>query len=239
MLLKLDHVSKEYHLGDNVIKALDDVSLAVEEGEFVAIMGPSGSGKSTFLQIASNLASSSSGEIYFKDKDVAHYDEIEQARLRNKEIGFIFQAFNLLPRTSALDNVSLPLMYRGVSSEERKEIAKKMLEKVGLGNRLDNSPAQLSGGQQQRVAIARALVNNPSIIFADEPTGNLDSKSGAEVEQILKDLHKEGKTIIMVTHDEEAGKIAERLVHFMDGKVISDSKRKKKAKKIKTKKKTK
>ena len=239
MLLKLDHVSKEYHLGDNVIKALDDVSLEVEEGEFVAIMGPSGSGKSTFLQIASNLASSSSGEIYFKDKDVAHYDEIEQARLRNKEIGFIFQAFNLLPRTSALDNVSLPLMYRGVSSEERKEIAKKMLEKVGLGNRLDNSPAQLSGGQQQRVAIARALVNNPSIIFADEPTGNLDSKSGAEVEQILKDLHKEGKTIIMVTHDEEAGKIAERLVHFMDGKVISDSKKKKKAKKIKTKKKTK
>ena len=238
MLLKLDHVSKEYHLGDNIIRALDDVSLEVEEGEFVAIMGPSGSGKSTFLQIASNLASSSSGEIYFKGKNVAHYDEIEQAQLRNREIGFIFQAFNLLPRTSALDNVSLPLMYRGISSEERKEIAQKMLEKVGLGNRLDNSPAQLSGGQQQRVAIARALVNDPSIIFADEPTGNLDSKSGAEVEQILKDLHKEGKTIIMVTHDEEAGKIAERLVHFKDGKILSDSK-KKKSKKRTIKKKTK
>ena len=239
MLLKLDHVSKEYHLGDNIIRALDDVSLEVEEGEFVAIMGPSGSGKSTFLQIASNLASSSSGEIYFKGKNVAHYDEIEQAQLRNREIGFIFQAFNLLPRTSALDNVSLPLMYRGISSEERKEIAQKMLEKVGLGNRLDNSPAQLSGGQQQRVAIARALVNDPSIIFADEPTGNLDSKSGAEVEQILKDLHKEGKTIIMVTHDEEAGKIAERLVHFMDGKILSDSKKQKKSKKRTIKKKTK
>ena len=236
MLLKLDHVSKEYCLGDNLIKALDDVSLEVEEGEFVAIMGPSGSGKSTFLQIASNLASASKGEIYFKGKNVAHYDEIEQAQLRNREIGFIFQAFNLLPRTSALDNVSLPLMYRGVASEERKKTAQKMLEKVGLGNRLDNSPSQLSGGQQQRVAIARALVNDPSIIFADEPTGNLDSKSGAEVEQILKDLHKEGKTIIMVTHDEEAGKIAERLVHFMDGKIISDNKnkiRKTKAKKKK------
>ena len=237
MLLKLDHVSKEYCLGDNLIKALDDVSLEVEEGEFIAIMGPSGSGKSTFLQIASNLASASKGEIYFKGKNVAHYNEIEQAQLRNREIGFIFQAFNLLPRTSALDNVSLPMMYRGVSSEERKRIAQKMLEKVGLGNRLDNSPSQLSGGQQQRVAIARALVNDPSIIFADEPTGNLDSKSGAEVEQILKDLHKEGKTIIMVTHDEEAGKIAERLVHFMDGKVTSDSKNK--IRKTKTKKKKK
>ena len=234
MLLKLEHVSKEYCLGDNLIKALDDVSLEVEAGEFVAIMGPSGSGKSTFLQVASNLASASRGEIYFKGKNVAHYNEIEQARLRNREIGFIFQAFNLLPRTSALDNVALPLMYSGVSSEERKEIAKKMLEKVGLGNRLDNTPSQLSGGQQQRVAIARALVNNPSIIFADEPTGNLDSKSGAEVEKILKDLHAEGKTIIMVTHDEAAGKIAGRVVHFMDGKVVDDNK--KKIRKIKAKK---
>jgi putative ABC transport system ATP-binding protein len=230
MLLKLDNVYKEYCLGDNLIKALDGVSLEVEEGEFLAIMGPSGSGKSTFLQVASNLASPTRGEIYFKGKNVAHYNEVEQARLRNQEIGFIFQAFNLLPRTSSLDNVALPLMYRGVESEERDRVAQKMLEKVGLGDRLANTPSQLSGGQQQRVAIARALVNNPSIIFADEPTGNLDSKSGTEVEKILKDLHKEGKTIIMVTHDEETGHIAERLIHFKDGKILSDSKTKKKTK---------
>lgn len=238
MLLKLENVSKEYCLGDNLIKALDNITLEVEEGEFVAIMGPSGSGKSTFLQVASNLASPTKGEIYFKGKNVAHYDEEEQAKLRNQEIGFIFQAFNLLARTSALENVSLPLLYKGVSPEERKTTAKAMLEKVGLGDRLDNTPAQLSGGQQQRVAIARALVNNPSIIFADEPTGNLDSKSGSEVEQILKDLHKEGKTIIMVTHDEDAGKIAKRLVRFKDGVIISDNKKKTKvARRQKTKKK--
>lgn len=222
MLLQLKNVSKEYQIGDNHIKALDDVSLEIEEGEFVAVMGPSGSGKSTFLQVASILSNPSSGKIFLKNKDVTTYNEVEQAKLRNKEIGFIFQQFNLLPRTSALDNVALPLTYAGIGNGEKSRLAKIMLAKVGLADRLKNSPAQLSGGQQQRVAIARALVNNPSIIFADEPTGNLDSKSGDDVKKILKDLHKEGKTIIMVTHEAEDASIAERLVLLRDGKKISD-----------------
>ncbi|MFC1626681.1 ABC transporter ATP-binding protein [Patescibacteria group bacterium] len=222
MLLTLSHVSKKYTLGDNEIKALDDVSLKVQEGEFLAIMGPSGSGKSTFLQVASMLARPSDGNILLKGKDVTSYNEIERAKLRNKEIGFVFQQFNLLARTSALDNTSLPLVYAGLPSSERDKQAKHMLEKLGLGDRLDNSPAQLSGGQQQRVAIARALVNDPSIIFADEPTGNLDSKSGEDIKKILLDLHKEGKTIIMVTHESEDASIAKRLVLLRDGKLVSD-----------------
>ena len=222
MLLQLKNVSKEYQIGDNNIKALDDVSLEIAEGEFVAVMGPSGSGKSTFLQVASILSNPSSGKIFLKNKDVTTYNEVEQAKLRNEEIGFIFQQFNLLPRTSAIDNVALPLTYAGVSNGEKSRLAKIMLEKVGLADRLKNSPAQLSGGQQQRVAIARALVNNPSIIFADEPTGNLDSKSGEDVKKLLVDLHKEGKTIIMVTHEAEDASIAKRLVLLRDGKKISD-----------------
>lgn len=222
MLLQLINVCKYYHLGDSIIKALDHVNFEVEEGEFVAVMGPSGSGKSTFLQVASNLANPTSGQIIFKGKDIAHYNEVEQARLRNKEVGFIFQQFNLLAKTKAIDNVALPLVYAGYSAAYQFKRAKEMLEKVALGDRLSSTPAQLSGGQQQRVAIARALVNDPAIIFADEPTGNLDSKSGREVEQILKDLNKEGKTIIMVTHSPDAARIAERLVTFLDGKILSD-----------------
>lgn len=225
MLLELDHVSKLYTLGGTTIHALDDVSLKVDEGEFVAVMGPSGSGKSTFLQVASMLAEPTSGQVYLKDQDVTKYDEIERAHLRNKEIGFVFQQFNLLPRTSALDNVLLPLVYskEKISDAEKQRRATEMLERVGLGSRLKNTPAQLSGGQQQRVAIARALVNQPAIIFADEPTGNLDSKSGEDIKRFLTDLHQEGKTIIMVTHEDDVAAIAKRLIVFRDGKVMSDT----------------
>lgn len=223
-LLSLTNISKEYTLGGTVINALEDVSVTIKEGEFVAVMGPSGSGKSTFLQVASMLAEPSKGSIILKGKDVTKYNEVERARLRNKEIGFVFQQFNLLPRTSALDNVALPLVYAGMPYDQRQEKARVMLEKVGLGDRLANTPAQLSGGQQQRVAIARALVNEPSIIFADEPTGNLDSKSGNDIKKLLIDLHAEGKTIIIVTHESDDAAIAKRLLILRDGKIVSDGK---------------
>ena len=225
MLLKLHRVSKNYQIGDTTIRALDDVSLSVEEGEFLAIMGPSGSGKSTFLQVASILAEPSHGEIFLSDKEVSSYNEVERAHLRNKAVGFIFQSFNLLARTSAIENVMLPLFYAGygADSAEAREKAKLMLERVGLGDRLANTPAQLSGGQQQRVAIARALINDPAIIFADEPTGNLDSKSGEDIKRILSELNEEGKTIIMVTHEEDVAAIAKRQIVFRDGKILSDS----------------
>ena len=222
-LLELKNVARHYTVGDTVIKALDGVSVAVQTGEFIAVMGPSGSGKSTFLQIASMLATPSSGAIILKGRDVTAYNEIERARLRNKEIGFVFQQFNLLPRTSALDNVKLPLVYARVAEKEQTERAKAMLEKVGLSDRMKNSPAQLSGGQQQRVAIARALINDPSIIFADEPTGNLDTKSGHDIIALLKELHRAGTTIIMVTHEEDIAAVAKRQIRFVDGKITSDS----------------
>jgi len=222
MLLSLHDVSKTYFVGDNTIRALDQVSLNIDQGEFVAVMGPSGSGKSTLLQVASILSAPTSGIIKLKDKDLTKYNEVERARLRNQEIGFVFQQFNLLPKTSALDNVALPLIYAGVPDQERKKQAASMLERVGLGERLNNTPAQLSGGQQQRVAIARALINEPAIIFADEPTGNLDSKSGDDIKALLSVLHQEGKTIIMVTHELEDAAIADRLITFRDGKLIED-----------------
>lgn len=223
MLLRLNQVSKHYQVGDTLIKALDSVSVDVAEGEFVAIMGHSGSGKSTFLQVASMLATPTTGVIYLKDEDVTSFDEVERARLRNREIGFVFQQFNLLPKTSALDNVRLPLIYARYSDREQKKRAKEMLDRVGLSDRLANTPAQLSGGQQQRVAIARALINDPSIIFADEPTGNLDSKSGDDIKKLLLELHAEGKTIIMVTHETDVAEIAQRRILFRDGTIVEDS----------------
>jgi putative ABC transport system ATP-binding protein len=227
MLLRLENVSKLYSLGGQTIRALDAVSISIDAGEFVSIMGPSGSGKSTFLQVASMLANPTEGMIFLKDIDVTQYNEVEQARLRNREIGFVFQQFNLLARTPAIDNVALPLVYAGMSESEQKKRAKAMLERVGLGDRLNNGPAQLSGGQQQRVAIARALVNDPSIIFADEPTGNLDSASGVEIERLFVELHKEGKTVILVTHEPEVAELANRRIMFKDGKIVSDTKHKK------------
>jgi putative ABC transport system ATP-binding protein len=221
-VLELKKVSKIYHIGDQVITALNQLSLTIHEGEFVAVMGPSGSGKSTFLQVASILAMPSEGEIFLRGRNVTSYNEVESAALRNSEIGFVFQQFNLLPKTSAIEQVALPLVYAGVGEAERLERAKLMLERFELGNRLSNTPAELSGGQQQRVAIARALINNPAIIFADEPTGNLDSKSGRDVERILRELNDEGRTIIMVTHSQEAADIAKREVFIKDGEIYSD-----------------
>lgn len=227
MLLRLKSVSKHYTLGTTVIRALDSVSVDIDSGEFVAIMGPSGSGKSTFLQVASMLAQPSNGAIFLKDIEVTEYNEVERAHLRNKEIGFVFQQFNLLAKTSTLDNVKLPLVYAKVPEREQKRRALEMIERVGLSDRLTNTPSQLSGGQQQRVAIARALINDPAVIFADEPTGNLDTKSGDEIMKLLVHLHKEGKTIIMVTHEEDVAAFAQRLIVFRDGKIISDTKNKK------------
>lgn len=224
MLLQLKSIVKEYTLGDTTIRALDGVDLEIMEGEYVAIMGPSGSGKSTMLQISSMLDRPSSGNIYLKNRDVTTLSEPEMARLRNQEIGFVFQQFNLLPKTSALDNVALPLVYANRPDQERIERAKTMLERVGLGTRLKNTRAQLSGGQQQRVAIARALINDPAIVFADEPTGNLDSKSGDEIIEMFNELNKEGRTIILVTHELDVAQYAKRIITMRDGKIIDDKK---------------
>lgn len=217
----LKNINKIFQLGDNLeYQALKDVNLEVKKGEFVAIIGPSGSGKSTLMNILGLLDKPSSGSYILDNLEVAKLGENHLAQIRNKKIGFVFQNFNLLSRTSALDNVSLPLVYSAVSKNERIERAKRSLEEVGLIEKLKSKPNQLSGGQQQRVAIARALVTNPEIILADEPTGNLDSKTGTEIMQIFKTLHKKGRTILLITHDQSIAKHASRVVTIKDGRLV-------------------
>jgi putative ABC transport system ATP-binding protein len=219
MLIQLKNITKVYKNHFVETKALDEVTLSIEKGEFVAIMGPSGSGKSTFLHILGLLDKPTTGDYFFEGKKVDSLDEDELADFRNQKIGFVFQAYNLLPRISALKNVALPLVYQGVGKEEREKRAFDELKAVGLANKTNHFPNQLSGGQQQRVAIARALVTNPSIILADEPTGNLASTQAEEIMKIFKDLNKKGKTIVLITHEEDIAEWAKRIIKIKDGKI--------------------
>ncbi|MEP6611580.1 MAG: ABC transporter ATP-binding protein [Mucilaginibacter sp.] len=221
-LISITDIGRKYVIGTEVIHALKSVSLAINKGEFVALMGPSGSGKSTLMNILGCLDTPSKGTYILNGIDVSHMTDNELAEVRNSEIGFVFQTFNLLPRNTALDNVALPLVYAGVNKENRRARAKATLENVGLGNRMDHKPNELSGGQRQRVAVARALINNPSIILADEPTGNLDTKTSIEIMGLIEDIHAKGNTIILVTHEEDIALHAHRIVRMRDGLIEND-----------------
>ena len=221
-VLELKDIVKTYTSGNTTFNALDRVSLCIHQGEFVSITGPSGSGKSTLMHIVGLLDNPTSGQILLEGQDISHFNEQELAKTRNVTLGFVFQQFNLLPKTSSLENTILPLLYSDVPKNMRSKMGMSMLTKVGLEAKAANTTAQLSGGQQQRVAIARALINDPKIIMADEPTGNLDSKSGQEIIRIFHQLHHEGRTIILVTHDMELAKQAERIIIIKDGKVTSN-----------------
>jgi len=221
-LITLNDIGRKYVIGTEVIHALKSVSLSINKGEFVALMGPSGSGKSTLMNILGCLDTPSKGEYILNGINVSHMTDNELAEVRNEEIGFVFQTFNLLPRSTALDNVALPLVYAGVSKEKRLARAKQNLENVGLGNRIDHKPNELSGGQRQRVAVARALINDPSIILADEPTGNLDTKTSIEIMGLIEDIHAKGNTIILVTHEEDIALHAHRIVRMRDGLIEKD-----------------
>lgn len=225
-VIELKDIMKTYIMGDSVVHALDHVDVKIDFGEFTAIMGPSGSGKSTMMNILGCLDRPTSGEYYLDGKEIAGYNDDELAHTRNKQIGFVFQNFNLLSKLTAQANVALPLVYAGVSEEERMERAKKALEAVGLGARLDHKPMEMSGGQRQRVAIARALINNPAIIMADEPTGNLDTKSSYEIMDIFKYMNNElGRTVVMVTHEPDIAEQTKRILVMRDGKIVSDERR--------------
>lgn len=221
-LIHIRNVTKTYDMGAELVHALRSVSVDIEKNEYVAIMGPSGSGKSTLMNIIGCLDTPTSGLYQFAGENVSDMDDNELAEIRNKQIGFVFQTFNLLARSTALHNVELPLIYAGANSVERRQRAEQALIAVGLGDRMTHKPNELSGGQRQRVAIARALVNNPSIILADEPTGNLDSKTGMEIMQLLSDLHLAGNTIILVTHEEDIATHANRVIRLFDGEIASD-----------------
>ncbi|MBW5442295.1 ABC transporter ATP-binding protein [Vibrio cholerae] len=221
-LVELQQICKHYTSGQNVVKALDGVDLTIRHGEFLAILGPSGSGKSTLMNVLGCLDKPTAGRYQLDGHPVDSLSTQQLAAIRNQKIGFVFQSFNLLEYASALDNVALPLVYAGVKAKDRRRRATELLTRVGLADRLDHKPSQLSGGQKQRVAIARALINQPQILLADEPTGALDSKSGAEIEALFNELHREGRTIIVVTHDNELAKRTKRIVTIRDGQVVSD-----------------
>jgi len=223
-VIRLDHISRHYKVGTVLVKALNSVSFHVERGEYLALMGPSGSGKSTLMNILGCLDTPTGGTYILNNQDVSQLNDNQLAEIRNKEIGFVFQTFNLLPRYSALDNVALPLIYAGIRKEMRLELAEKSLTDVGLADRMEHRPNELSGGQRQRVAIARALVNNPSIILADEPTGNLDSRTSVEIMGLINDLHAKGNTIIVVTHEEDIARYAHRIIRMRDGLIETDEK---------------
>ena len=222
-MINVNSVHKSYQLGETTVHALRGVSFSIEKGEFVSIMGPSGSGKSTLMNIIGCLDTPSEGTYFLNQRNVGQLDEEQLAGIRNQEIGFIFQQFHLLPRSTALENVALPLKYASVQREEQLSRAEEVLNKVGLSGRLSHKPTELSGGEQQRVAIARALVNSPSILFADEPTGNLDSKTGKEVLEIFKELNEKGQTIVVITHEHTIAKQSQRTITIKDGEIESDS----------------
>ncbi|MBP3460484.1 MAG: ABC transporter ATP-binding protein [Lachnospiraceae bacterium] len=221
-MIQIKDICKIYNPGENEVRALDHVSLAVNEGEYVAIIGQSGSGKSTLMNMLGCLDVPTSGEYILNGQNVSHLTDDQLSDIRNQEIGFIFQGFNLIPSFTAIENVELPLLYRGVGKKERHDLAVKALTKVGLSQRMEHKPAEMSGGQQQRVAIARAIAQAPPVILADEPTGNLDSGSSKEIIQILKELHKEGRTVILITHDNEIAEQAKRVIRIKDGKIERD-----------------
>ncbi len=222
-MISIKNMNKTYHMGAEVIEALKDVSLEIEKNEYVALMGPSGSGKSTLMNLLGCLDSPTRGQYFLNGTNVSTMDDGELAEVRNRQIGFVFQTFNLLPRLSALENVALPLVYAGFSKAERLEKARKTLESVGLGDRVNHKPNELSGGQRQRVAVARALVNDPAIILADEPTGNLDSKTSYEIMALFQQIHRAGNTVIVVTHEADIALHAHRIVRMRDGLVESDA----------------
>lgn len=221
-MIELNNIYKLYEMGGETVTALDDITLTIENGEFTSIMGPSGSGKSTLMNMTGLLDTFDRGEYILNDINIGEYSDKELAQIRNKQIGFVFQSFNLMPRLSVLQNVMLPLVYAGVSLGERKERATEALERVGLGERLNHRPNEISGGQKQRVAIARAIVNDPAVILADEPTGNLDSTTAEEIMRIFQELNREGSTIVMVTHEREIAEYSKKIIHLRDGKLVEE-----------------
>jgi putative ABC transport system ATP-binding protein len=222
-LIKISNIKRDFVLGNEIVYVLKGIDLQINKGEYVALMGPSGSGKSTLMNLLGCLDTPTSGTYILNGKDVSQMKDDELAEIRNKEIGFVFQTFNLLPRTTALDNVALPMIYAGYSKSDRNERATEVLKQVNLADRMDHQPNQLSGGQRQRVAVARALVNKPSIILADEPTGNLDSKTSVEIMKLFGDIHASGNTVILVTHEEEIAAYANRVIRLRDGLIESDT----------------